>query len=245
MGPWKTPRLYDTAIRCTFAAWRVWRWCLVLTSWEEKLCRHQLCLKTRASRKYKSPQMQISCLDRSRFKLQRRPGLRFPLLQCLRLSRFTLESPAKVNPPRSPTDAHRTWKIASLLVGLIRCLISLSPTGNGSTTGILFQPASPQADLAMSLRTQKTKQSGGFTRKLQQCANVCVCGGFIQGRWQVFKRLFPSCPCVQNREKNKRRDLQHKRMKTTAGQNWVFCCSSSSLPQLGCWPYFWGLVMRK
>lgn len=156
--------------------------------------------------------MQISCLGHSRLFTG---FLLFLLLECLRLSRFTLESPAKVNPPhpRSPTDAHRTWKIDSLLVGLIRCLITLSPTGKSSMTGILFQPASPQAELAVKLRTQKTKWSA-TCNSVQMC--VCV-GGVIQRRWQVvFKCLFSSCPYVQNRAKNKR----------PAGFFFFFFCSS-------------------
>lgn len=147
---WKTPTLYYTAIGCTVAVDEcdgdVWFW-----SPERKtLCADISCAR---SRKYKPQQKRIRCSDPRRFKPQRRRGLQFPLLQRLRLFCFTLESPAKVIPnlhplphhhhhPCSPTDAPRTWKIDSLLVGLIRCLITLSPTGKSSTTAMLFQPAS-------------------------------------------------------------------------------------------------------
>lgn len=108
---WKTPTLYYTAIGCTVAVDEcdgdVWFW-----SPERKtLCADISCAR---SRKYKPQQKRIRCSDRRRFKPQRRRGLQFPLLQCLRLSCFTLESPAKVipNPPTPTTPVLRQMHTA-------------------------------------------------------------------------------------------------------------------------------------
>lgn len=58
-------------------------------------------------------------------------------------------------PPLRLSDIRwHTWKMYSLLVGLIRCLITLSPTGKSSTTGILFK-----ADTHIE---NKTARQGGW-----------------------------------------------------------------------------------